>query len=71
MKPTLEAINQFWTGIANRKEEMRKKRAALSFTEKIKILEKLRDRDRAVAASGLRREGQRYAHGIPPKKFEP
>jgi len=34
--------------------EMRKKLASLSFSEKIKILEKLRDRSRAIAASGLR-----------------
>lgn len=33
------------------KPEMRKKLASLSFTEKIKILEKLRDRSRAIAAS--------------------
>ena len=38
------------------KEEMRKQRAALSFTEKIKILEKLRDRSLALAAAGLRRK---------------
>jgi len=30
--------------------------AALSFTEKIKILEKLRDRELAIAAAGLRRK---------------
>ncbi|MBZ5571639.1 MAG: hypothetical protein LAO09_07155 [Acidobacteriia bacterium] len=29
---------------------------ALSFDEKIKILEKLRDRDKAIAASGLKRK---------------
>ena len=34
--------------------EMRKKLAALSFSEKIKILEKLRRRSLAIAASGLR-----------------
>jgi len=28
--------------------------AALSFSEKIKILEKLRDREKAIAAAGLR-----------------
>jgi hypothetical protein len=28
--------------------------AKLSFTEKIKVLEKLRDRDNAIAAAGLR-----------------
>jgi hypothetical protein len=36
------------------KPEMRKKLAALSFSEKIKILEKLRHRSLAIAASGLR-----------------
>lgn len=36
------------------KDEMRKRLASLSFTEKIKILEKLRDRSRMLAASGLR-----------------
>jgi hypothetical protein len=29
--------------------------ASLSFSEKIKILEKLRDREKAIAASGLRK----------------
>lgn len=38
------------------KEEMRNRLASLSFSEKIKILEKLRDRERAIAASGLRRK---------------
>ena len=36
------------------KERMRKRLAALSFTEKVKILEKLRDRELAIAAAGLR-----------------
>jgi hypothetical protein len=38
----------------NNKSEMRKELAALSFTEKIGILEKLRDRSSALAAAGLR-----------------
>jgi hypothetical protein len=38
------------------KERMRQRLAALSFTEKIKILEKLRDREKAVATAGLRRK---------------
>jgi hypothetical protein len=38
------------------KEPMRKRLASLSFSEKIKILEKLRDRSLAIAASGLRRK---------------
>jgi len=37
-------------------KERRKRLASLSFTEKIKILGKLRDRDRAIAASGLRKK---------------
>lgn len=38
------------------KENMRKRLASMSFSEKIKILEKLRDRSLAIAASGLRRK---------------
>jgi len=38
------------------KQEMRKRLAALSFSEKVKILEKLRDRSVALAASGLRQK---------------
>lgn len=57
MKPNPEAIDHFWIEVASHKQEMRKKLAALSFSEKIKILGKLRDRDRAIAASGLRRRG--------------
>ena len=40
------------------KSKMRARLASLSFSEKIKILEKLRDRDRAIAASGLRRKAE-------------
>jgi hypothetical protein len=38
------------------KREMRRELASLNFAEKIKILEKLRDRSVAIAASGLRRK---------------
>jgi len=38
------------------KNETRRKLASLSFSEKIKILEKLRDRSLTIAASGLRRK---------------
>jgi hypothetical protein len=41
------------------KQEMRKRLAALGFTENVKILEKLRDRSVALAASGLRKTGKR------------
>jgi hypothetical protein len=40
-------------------KERRKRLAYLSFSEKIKILEKLRDRDQAIAASGLRKKKDR------------
>jgi len=36
------------------KPNLRARLAALSFTEKVRILEKLRDRDKAIAGSGLR-----------------
>lgn len=45
------------------KKEMRKRLAALSFTEKIKILEQLRDRSLAIAAAGLRRKARRDSSG--------
>jgi hypothetical protein len=38
------------------KPKMRARLASLSFTEKIKILEKLRDRSEKIAASGLRQK---------------
>jgi hypothetical protein len=38
------------------KQEMRKRLAVLSFSEKINMLEKLRDRSLAIAAGGLRRQ---------------
>jgi len=38
------------------KSRMRKKLASLSFSEKIKILEKLRDRSLVLAAAGLRQD---------------
>jgi|HubBroStandDraft_6_1064221.scaffolds.fasta_scaffold2576877_1 hypothetical protein len=37
------------------KKEMRRQLAALSFSEKVKILEKLRDRSLALAANRLRK----------------
>jgi hypothetical protein len=38
------------------KQEWRKRLAALSFSEKVKILERLRDRSLVLAASGLRQK---------------
>jgi hypothetical protein len=43
------------------KQEMRKRLAALSFSEKIKILEKLRDRSLALASGGLRKKSEEDA----------
>ena len=37
------------------KPKLQARLAALSFSEKIKILEKLRDREKAIAGSGLRK----------------
>lgn len=38
------------------KPKLRARMASLSFSDKIKILEKLRDREEAIVASGLRRK---------------
>jgi len=45
--------------ILETKAKMRKELASLSFTKKIKILEKLRDREKAIAAAGLSRVASR------------
>ena len=39
------------------KPRLQARMASLSFSEKVKILEKLRDREKAIAAAGLRRDG--------------
>jgi len=46
------------------KQEMRKQLAALSFSEKVKILEKLRDRSLAFAAARLRRNASKGANEV-------
>ena len=38
---------------------MRRRLAALSFAEKVKLLEQLRDRSRAIAASPLKKKSAR------------
>jgi hypothetical protein len=43
------------------KPKLRNKLASLSFSEKIKLLEKMRERDRAIAAAGLKRMTARNA----------
>jgi hypothetical protein len=39
----------------DREKERRKRLASLPFSEKLKLLEKLRERNRVIAASGLRK----------------
>lgn len=38
------------------KPKLQARLGSLSFSEKVKILEKLREREKAIAASGLRRK---------------
>jgi len=54
------------------KNEIRKHLSSLTFTEKIRILEKLRDRSLMLAASGLRPKGlsQREANASTKKQNE-
>ena len=46
------------------KPALRAKLAALSFSEKIKILEKLRDRSLVIAASGLRKKANSASNPV-------
>ena len=41
------------------KPKLQARMRALNFDEKVKVLEKLRDRDKAIAASGLKRKPTR------------
>jgi hypothetical protein len=52
------------------KNDRRKELASRSFSEKIKILEKLRDRSRAIAASGPRRRRVSLAGPVPSRARE-
>ncbi|HEY3915861.1 MAG TPA: hypothetical protein VGN61_15340 [Verrucomicrobiae bacterium] len=51
-------MNELWDRILRGKEEMRRRRAALSFEEKIAMVEKMRDRDLLIrsASAALRRD---------------
>jgi hypothetical protein len=40
------------------KPKLQARMAALSFSEKIKVLEKLREREKAIAESGLRKNAE-------------
>ena len=55
MKVTLGLINQMQSQFMD-EQEWRKRMASLSFSERIRILEKLRQRSLAIAASGLRKK---------------
>ncbi len=48
-------MNEWMQKILESKRAARKRLSRLSFTEKIKILERLRDRSLAIAQSSLRR----------------
>ncbi len=52
------------------KPEMRKQLAKLSFSEKVKILEKLRDRSLAFAEARRRRKKSQDAVGAAPEERE-
>ena len=45
------------------KPKLRERMAALSFTDKVKILEKLKNRSEKIAASGLRRKSETKKSG--------
>jgi len=45
--------------ILESKREMRQRLAALPFADKVKLLEQLRDRSLAIAASGLKKQSSR------------
>jgi hypothetical protein len=51
---TPQGMSDWMRQMLESKRRMRKQLAALSFAEKVLILEKLRDRSRAIAASPLR-----------------
>lgn len=50
------------------KQEMRKQLAGLSFTEKVKILEKLRDRSLAFAEARRKRDAGTKATNLDPNE---
>ena len=52
-------MNERMRKILESKRAMRKQLAALPFSEKVKLLERLRDRARSIAASPLKRSTAR------------
>jgi hypothetical protein len=53
--PTFKSMSGWMRKVLESKRRMRKQIAELPFSEKIKILEKLRDRSLAIASNPLRR----------------
>ena len=51
-------MSKWIRAILESKREMRRRLAVLPFSEKVKLLEKLRDRSLAIASSPLRRSHQ-------------
>jgi hypothetical protein len=54
-------MTEWMRAILESKREMRRQLSALPFSEKVKLLEKLRDRSLAIAESPLRRRSQKPA----------
>ncbi len=52
------------------KPKLQARLGALSFSEKIKILEKLREREKAIAVAGLRRDGSSRSSSATSKKTQ-
>lgn len=48
--------------------KLQARQAALSFSEEIKILEKLRDREKAIAAAGLRKDATKRNRDAHPRQ---
>jgi hypothetical protein len=54
-------MSDYMRRVLESKRQTRKRLAALSFSQKLVLLEKLRDRSLLIAASSLRRQHQRQA----------
>ena len=55
--PTLKTTLERMQKILESKQAMRRRLAALPFSDKVKLLEQLRDRDLMLASSPLKRRG--------------
>jgi hypothetical protein len=59
-------MNDWMREVLESKRATRQRLRALSFSEKVKLLEKLRDRSRAIARSPLRAGNRLYPETPPP-----